>query len=249
MNSIEIRQDPAYSGEEQMRIDRESMEACQRGEIQSLIRFYQWERPTLSVGYHQSTDSIDLEELESNRVPWVRRPTGGAAVLHSDELTYAVVVYSEQRGLGPWVQEWVSRSICAGLCELGVNAQVDERGELLDTLPNRVSCFVRTSKWEVTAGGKKIVGSAQRVFEHTVLQHGSILLGDDHLRIPQFLRLSDDAARQSLKEKLAKKATSVTAETGQHPDIVHVRAIMEKSFSTHFVAQWALRIMTEPVVQ
>jgi lipoate-protein ligase A len=203
----------------------------------AFLRFYEWERPTMSLGFHQALDSLDLARMQAEGVPWVRRPTGGAAVLHSEELTYAVVVRAEIPGLGQQVQEWVSRAICAGLRELGVTSEVDERGELLGALPSRVSCFVRTSKWEVTAHGKKIVGSAQRVVENTVLQHGSILLGDDHLRIARFLRLSDDTARETLQAKLAQKATSVFAETGVAPEIGHVRALMETSFRTLFVPQ------------
>lgn len=245
---MEIRQDGAWSGALQMQIDRERMEAVEHGLAEPLIRFYEWEVPTLSIGFHQSTDSLDEARMNALGIPWVRRPTGGAAVLHSEELTYAVVVRSPQRGLGHWVQEWVSKAICAGLCELGVNATVDERGELLGALPNRVSCFVRTSKWEVTAGGKKIVGSAQRVFEQTVLQHGSILLGDDHLRIAQCLRLSDEPTRSSMQDKLALKATSVSAELGALPELVRVRAVMEHSFRDIFVPQWLAWQAASPAV-
>lgn len=232
---LELRQDPAESGARLMEIDRELMERCARGDIGPLVRFYEWDVPTLSLGYHQSLETIDETRLEQLRVPSVRRPTGGAAVLHSDELTYAIVIRGDAPGFGGLVQQFVSHSIAAGLRALGVDARVDERGEPLAALPNRASCFVRTSRWEVTARGRKIVGSAQRKWEHgAVLQHGSILLGDDHLRIVELLKVSDERMRAALRDRLAAKSTSAAAELGRPVDRARVREAMAAAFADAF---------------
>ncbi|MBI5059083.1 lipoate--protein ligase family protein [candidate division KSB1 bacterium] len=231
---LEIRQDPAESGLRLMEIDRELMEQCSRGAIGPLVRFYEWDCPTLSLGYHQSSDSIDEERRARWQVPCVRRPTGGAAVLHSEELTYAIVVRGDSPGFGGLVQQYVSQAIADGLRALGVDAQVDERGEPMAALPNRTSCFVRTSRWEVTARGRKIVGSAQRKWEGAILQHGSILLGDDHLRIVDLLRVSDERMRAALRERLAAKSTSAEAELGRPINRDDVRLALTESFRVTF---------------
>ncbi len=232
---LSIRQDPRLPGAEQMRMDRELLEAAAAGGGEILIRFYEWDVPTISLGYHQSDESLDMAALERARVPWVRRPTGGAAVLHSEELTYAVIVpEADFAGSTTQLQRAVAIAIRDGLQEIGVNAQVDAKGEPLSNLSNRVSCFVRTSRWEVTASGKKIVGSAQRKLESGLLQHGSILLGDDHLRISEFLRVSDEAARKRLRESLIAKATSARVELGRDVEIPKVRRAMESSFAQEF---------------
>jgi lipoate-protein ligase A len=218
-----------------MEEDQALLELAERGKFEPLVRFYQWEVPTISLGYHQSAEQLDMSRLSAASMPWVRRPTGGAAVLHSDELTYAIVLPNCD---GPKdasrVQELVSRAIAGGLRALGVAAEVDERGEPLSALPNRTSCFVRTSRWEVTVGGKKIVGSAQRKLSSAILQHGSILTGDDHLRITDFLQLKDDHSRELLRAKLESKATSISHELGYavHPN--DLREAMAASFVTVF---------------
>lgn len=218
-----------------MEEDQSLLERAERGELEPIVRFYQWEEPTVSLGFHQSADQLDAVRLKAARVPWVRRPTGGAAVLHSDELTYAIVLPDCN---GPRdaarVQELVSRAIADGLRALGVAAEVDGRGEPLTALPSRMSCFVRTSRWEVTVSGRKIVGSAQRKLSRAVLQHGSILTGSDHLRITEFLLLKDEHSRALLRTKLESKATCIADELGHAVAISDVREAMAQSFLTVF---------------
>jgi lipoate-protein ligase A len=233
--SLWVVQDVVKSGRVLMEEDLAFLEQAERGEIGPLVRFYEWNVPTVSLGFHQNAEQLDTERLNAAGVPWVRRPTGGAAVLHSEELTYAIVMPNCD---GPKdaarVQELVSRAIAGGLRMIGVEAEVDERGEPLTALPNRASCFVRTSRWEVTVRGKKIVGSAQRKLSHAILQHGSILTGDDHLRITEFLQMKDENSRQSLRAKLESKATSIRAELGHAVEIPMLRNAMARSFETVF---------------
>jgi lipoyl(octanoyl) transferase len=232
---LRVVQDPAKCGQVLMDEDLALLEQAERGELGPLVRFYQWHVPTISLGFHQSAEQLDLFRLQAAHVPWVRRPTGGAAVLHSEELTYAIVLPD---CTGPkdaaQVQELVSRAIAGGLRALGIAADVDERGEPLSALPNRTSCFVRTSRWEVTVKGRKIVGSAQRKLSRAILQHGSILTGNDHLRITEFLRMTDEASRESLRLKLEKKATCIAAEVGHVVDMAALREAMAQSFLSVF---------------
>jgi lipoate-protein ligase A len=215
--------------------DKALLEKAERDELEATLRFYEWSEPTVSLGFHQPEQVLDGERLRTARVPWVRRPTGGAAVLHSEELTYAIVIPGvADAAAAVRVQELVSRAIALGLREVGVDAEAASRGEPLTALPNRSSCFVRTSRWEVTARGRKIVGSAQRLLTRALLQHGSILTGDDHLRIADFLRTSSESERETLRRRLAEKATSVSGELGHAIPMETLRAALAASFRQVF---------------
>lgn len=233
---LPVRHDGPLPGQFLMDRDLAELEAASRGEFGPSLSLYQWEVPTLSLGYHQETDKIDLVKLNENHVPLVRRPTGGAAVLHSEELTYSIVIPdAEDLRSGALLLEFVGRALTEGLRAVGVDAELDERGESLSPLPNRTSCFVRTSRWEVTAKGKKIVGSAQRRLGGALLQHGSILVGEDHLRIVDFLTVSREEDRGLLRQRLAEKATCVGNEVGSGDHIPAMRIALEQSFQRAYV--------------
>jgi lipoyl(octanoyl) transferase len=237
---LAIVQDGAKPGAILMQEDFELLMRVENGDDHSFLRFYEWDKPTLSLGFHQSESTIDESALHAADVPWVRRPTGGAAVLHSEELTYAIVQPMTETADAHHVQEIISHALAEGLRAIGVNAHVDARGDVLTALPNRTSCFVRTSRWEVTAGGRKIVGSAQRKLTRAILQHGSILTGDDHLRIADFLVLPDEAARTELWSKLRNKSTSIGAELGHPVAMQDLRQAMEQSFRAAFESMSSL---------
>jgi len=76
-----------------MATDRALLESCNAGETGAVLRLYGWARPTLTLGYAQKPDrEIDRERCRNRGIPVVRRPTGGRAILHCHELTYALVV-------------------------------------------------------------------------------------------------------------------------------------------------------------
>ncbi|MDD5089038.1 MAG: hypothetical protein PHI18_09630 [bacterium] len=232
---LTIRQDVAQPGWLLMKQDRDLLEAAERTDARRILRFYEWSEPTLSLGYHQSPDVLDRERLAQDHIPSVQRPTGGAAVLHSQELTYAIVIpVGEGFEAAATLLEGVSRAIAGALRTLGVAADVSPRGDPLTALKNRTSCFLRTSRWEVTVGGKKIVGSAQRRLTRAVLQHGSILTGDDHLRIVDYLKLPDEAARHLLRDRLKQHSTSLSAELGSPVDFTRLRQHLAQSFREVF---------------
>jgi lipoate-protein ligase A len=236
--TLRVLQDPPRAGSVLMAEDAALLEQAERGELDATLRFYEWSEPTVSLGFHQPEHVLDAERLRAARTQWVRRPTGGAAVLHSEELTYAIVIPNvADAAASARVQELVSRAIALGLRAVGVEADVDARGEPVTALPNRISCFVRTSRWEVTVGGRKIVGSAQRRLTRALLQHGSILTGDDHLRIADFLRMPNEAEREALRRRLAEKATSVAAELGHTIPMETLRAALTASFSCVFAVE------------
>jgi lipoate-protein ligase A len=189
--------DPPQSGVENMAVDEailRTMEAYveEGAERMPTIRLYSWLEPTVSIGYRQDAGPfINLVSADGWRVPFVRRITGGRAVLHESEITYSLVCPASHPLFSRGIEEAyrvVSVAIAGALNESGVLASF-ERGSLKRARGadgDKDACFLTTSRYEVVAGSnksdgglKKIAGSSQRRFKGAFLQHGSILLEVD----------------------------------------------------------------------
>ncbi len=200
-----------------MAVDEAILEACGRGESLPTLRLYAWEPACLSLGYAQPVSDVDLERLQANGWDLVRRPTGGRAVLHVDELTYAVIGPPDEPRLAGSVLESYNRLAAAlvdALRLLSLPVQVEEHAAAPSRNPNPV-CFEMPSTYEITVGGKKLVGSAQARRREGVLQHGSLPLVGDLARILQVLVYPDEAARQNAAVQLLKRATTVESALGR----------------------------------
>jgi len=161
-----------------MALDEALLETVGEGGI---VRFYSWEPPALSLGYFQSARLFDLADLRARGIPVVRRPTGGGAIYHYRELTFAVIVGpSALNTAGSTIErryERIHGAVSAALREFGVESAM--RGGELDApfSPSRHKlCFDRTIGCDIVTGGRKLVGSAQRKTPRGFLQHGSIPL-------------------------------------------------------------------------
>lgn len=151
------------------------------------LRFYRWDRPTLSLGYFQpATDRRDFPAL-----PWLRRATGGHAILHGDgDLTYSLALPAGvplPDGETVWTCA-VHRRIRAALKRWEVTSQIVVCGEEQTLGP--VLCFERHTAGDVVANGVKVVGSAQRKRRGAILQHGTIRLAASAL-LPQLPGLKE----------------------------------------------------------
>jgi lipoate-protein ligase A len=138
------------------------------------LRFYEWSEPTLSLGYFQPVSKRDSDQ-RLIRLPLVRRPTGGDALVHHFELTYALALPADGEWYGetPWSLR-MHHIIAAALRGLGV--QSEPCNQCLPTPFTGVLCFKHQAPGDVLIGPSKIVGSAQRRRRGAVLQHGAILL-------------------------------------------------------------------------
>ncbi len=148
------------------------------------LRFYRWERPSVSLGYFQrTTREIDLDALAHKQFSLVRRMTGGRAVLHDRELTYSIMVPGDHELAQASVVEsyrMVSQGLQEGFQQLGLQAQVvslaDESMRDKFRSLGSAACFDSPSWYELVVEGKKIAGSAQVRAHGGLLQHGSLLL-------------------------------------------------------------------------
>ena len=169
------------------------------GTLRPTLRLYGWEEPTLSIGYLQRTS-----DFEAAALPLVRRITGGRAVLHHREVTYAVVAGAKSGPLAGGISaayEAVSRALVEALRGLGVDARW-ARPQRGGTVVPR-ACFHAPNRFEVLARGRKIAGSAQRRSGAVFLQHGSILVS-----------MERDLNERVFGAALLEKMTSVEDETG-----------------------------------
>lgn len=149
-----------------------------------VLRFYTWDRATLSIGHFQKADSIPLEKLQALNIFPVCRITGGAAVLHQNDLTYSVAGSIEgfmPRGIIASCQ-YICKGILEGLRSLDIQA---EFGEDRASRHRPASCFSVFAPTDIIYQGRKLVGSAQHRKGQALLQHGSIVLRDNSRLLEQ----------------------------------------------------------------
>lgn len=154
-----------------------------------VLRLYSWTGPALSLGVHQRVNDELVARCAERGVDVVRRPTGGTAVLHGDDLTYSVVAPSRGRGVLE-AYSWVAEGLIAGLALLGIPAEVGGGNgpEGMPALDARSACFATTAGADLKVGGSKICGSAQVRRSGWFLQHGSIPMGDNRPMTADLLR-------------------------------------------------------------
>ncbi len=169
-----IRQLPfaVADGATNMACDEVMLESAAEHGLAS-FRFYGWSVPTLSLGYFQPHDSTSHTALQA--LPWVRRSTGGAGIVHHHELTYsfALPATPQWRTADAWVCRF-HRLVRSFLAENGIDSRLVVCGE--ERKLGDVLCFLHETPGDLVAAGSKVAGSAQRKLRGALLQHGSLLL-------------------------------------------------------------------------
>jgi lipoate-protein ligase A len=174
-------------GVENMAVDEALLDRA-RASGECVIRIYEWTRPTLSFGRNQTARGhYDLARARDLGVDFVRRQTGGRAVLHHRELTYSVTAPANLLGSLRESYARVNRLLVAALRRLGVAASVAGRVGR-PPAPGVAPCFDTPGEGELVLGDRKLVGSAQWRDERALLQHGSILVDDDQGLASRLLR-------------------------------------------------------------
>lgn len=202
--------EPAWN----MAVDEAILLGVLAGTSRPTVRFYDWAPPTVSLGYHQEADKeVDPALVRAQGWALVRRPTGGRAVLHRNEVTYAVIAPTTGRLAGGVNESYaaISEALAAGLQKLGVAAEL-QRGSLSAASQREPAnpCFASTSRYELSVHGRKISGSAQVRREGALLQHGSILLKHDQSAMALLLPGFDDEKRVKVAAYLARKTICIS---------------------------------------
>lgn len=202
----------ANTGKYNMEFDINLAHDCKEDE--AFLRLYTWEPYCISLGANQNINEINLGLAEKDNIDCVHRPTGGRAILHAEEITYSVVLPYSSTYSAKDIYTNISLALLEGLKLYNPILAKAELEGLQPDFPNLLKspsgmlCFASTAKSEIKYNGKKLIGSAQRKMEKIVLQHGSILCGTFHRKLPSYL-ICDDTTKQQLEKELAEKTIEI----------------------------------------
>jgi lipoyl(octanoyl) transferase len=234
------------TGAKNMKYDEHLAQSLQTADEPFVVRVYGWKPPAISLGWHQNKEEIDFEKCLREGIDVVRRPTGGRGILHSDEVTYSVTMVASQKSVLS-VYQHISEALVRGLRELGADVALEKSQPHFPSLyrtPSAVACFASVARYEIHIGGRKLVGSAQRRFaradgQEVVLQHGSILLGGDHLRMIDFLSGVTDDQRDQLTLELRQNTVDLSSALGRTVRFEEVVPILQWGFEKTWGIQFS----------
>ncbi len=194
----------------------------------TFLRFYQWERPTASLGYSQDADKVvDAAYCAAHGIGLVRRMTGGKLVLHDREVTYSVA----SADAGAFTETLrdsyrsISQALIRGLSGLGLRAGLagsSPPAYVKGTMP----CFAFAARDEIEIDGRKIVGSAQKRTGPLFLQHGSIPLEKDWALLAAVSRPGESEGGPGM--------TSLSEALGRPVDFDAAVGPLVQGFADHF---------------
>lgn len=206
---------------------------------EAVLRFYQWSPYCISLGANQNVNSINIDKAKLDKLDVVKRPTGGRAILHAEELTYSVI----HPLIKPVSPKNLYRDINLALKKgLSIYNNIFSGIELESNQPHFPSfykeeksslCFAVSAKSELNFGGKKLVGSAQRRMGEFILQHGSVLCGDYHKKIVDYLNVHEEEFA-ALKSELENTTTEIKSVTGENVNYHGLIEALRKGFEEHF---------------
>ncbi|MEP0859931.1 MAG: lipoate--protein ligase family protein [Ignavibacterium sp.] len=206
-----------------------------------ILRLYRWKPYCISLGANQKLDEVNYTKAYGDNIDVVKRPTGGRAILHSEELTYSVVFPLELIYSAKEIYNEINIALREGLIfydsslselELEHN-QVDFKNFYKED--KSAICFAVSAKSEINFRNKKLVGSAQRKIGKVVLQHGSILCGDFHLKITDYLNV-DDERKSQIKNEIAETTIDLRSILKQQINYEYLSECLIKGFKKHFNA-------------
>lgn len=223
---------PPAQGAWNMAVDEAILEAVGAGDSPPTLRLYAWDPPCLSLGVAQPFTDVNISALRVRGWEVVRRPTGGRAILHTDELTYALIAAQDNPlTCGSILESYrrISLALLQGIIRLGLDARADREYEQNDGSSPKPVCFESPSNYEITVCGKKLVGSAQARRYGGVLQHGSLPLTGDLTRILLTLNdVADPAGEDAVR--LLERAATVEQLRGSLPTWEEAAAAWQAGF-------------------
>jgi len=205
----------------------------------NILRLYRWNPYCISLGANQDISGINTRKAESDGIDIVKRPTGGRAILHSEELTYSVVMPLTE-GISPrLIYQEINLALIEGLKIYDPSlAALELEGiqpDLLSFYKDNLSvaCFGVPAKSEIKYSGRKIVGSAQRKIGNILLQHGSIMCGNFHINLADYFNLDDDET-SSIKEELKNRTTELESILNYKTDYTSLAESVAEGFEKFY---------------
>lgn len=230
-----------HDGITNMAIDEAILEAHLKGLVPPTLRLYGFQPAAITIGYNQKLPEYVERRAADHGIDIARRPTGGRAVLHLNDLTYSFVGTStnssELHVQDPFLQNTILgayKQICHGL-ELGLKClglEV-ESGELSVPYKHLHDCFLATTGSDLHYKGKKLIGSAQLRRKWAVLQHGSLLLNQPQSIMPELL------AEENSPEDNIERHANLFDILGKELDMMTLQQAFQKGFENAFTAKFS----------
>jgi len=239
---------PPANGAWNMAVDEAILESVYSGDSLPTLRLYAWQPGCLSLGHAQPFEEVNQAILQQNGWDVVRRPTGGRAILHIDELTYSVTSsLSEPRVKGGVLESYLrlSKALLEALTLLGLTPESKEDASSHHSKHPNPVCFEVPSNYEITVNCKKLIGSAQARRKEGLLQHGALPLYGDLARIITVLNFPDPNSQAMAKERLLAHATTVENELGQKITWDQASSAFQESFESTLNLDFHLEQLTE----
>jgi lipoyl(octanoyl) transferase len=224
------------SGKFNMEYDMQLAKNCKPEE--AVLRLYRWRPYCISLGANQNIDSINIKKTEEDNIDVVKRPTGGRAILHAEELTYSVVMPINRDSSARNIYAEINKALSEGL---SLYSDKLASVELESSQPDfrkfyreeqSAACFAVPAKSELKFDGRKLVGSAQRKLGNVILQHGSILCGEFHKKIVNYLVVDEENYNKIML--LLDHTADLYSITGQEVNYDLLMQSIADGFEAHF---------------
>lgn len=222
-----------HSASVNMALDESLLNWHSEGKIPPTLRFYGWSKPSLSVGHFQNAErAIDFPNVQKHGCEFVRRLTGGSAVLHDDELTYSIVVSENKEYIPNTIRSayyLLSKGILKGYKNLGIQADyaIQEKSNGRTDV-----CFEKPAFYEMVVDGKKISGNAQTRKRGVLLQHGSIPMSMNKEMLFDLFKFPTETVKKAKRNAFSEKAITINEITKKQHTYDDLKNSFLKGFQT-----------------
>ncbi|MBA3944454.1 MAG: lipoate--protein ligase family protein, partial [Herpetosiphonaceae bacterium] len=211
-----------------MAVDQAMLELYPQQQL-STLRLYSWAPACVSLGIAQRWSDVQAERCAERGIEVVRRPTGGRAILHDYEVTYSLVTrQADPLIAAPTIvaaYAQISAALVTGLQRLGIGAELAARPVAYTT--KSAACFDLAADYEITVGGRKLVGSAQARKQGVVLQQGTLLLHADVEALAAVLHVPEHVTAEYLGQRLV----ALDEVLGREPAVEEVETALVAGFA------------------
>lgn len=225
-------QSGSYDAATNMAVDEALLYAYKEKASQPVLRIYGWQKASFSFGCSQNPETLfHLDACEKEKIPLVRRPTGGGIIYHDDELTYSIILSQSDLPCASGVKEtlkFITSFLIHAYQKIGVRACFAEVLYQQAKRPRGIAdfCFSRKEQYDLTITGKKIGGNAQKRKKQLILQHGVIPFSFDKKRISRFLKNPRSLENLNI--------TSLHEMTNSKISFAELSDILKNAFCEHF---------------
>jgi lipoate-protein ligase A len=219
-----------------------------------ILRVYRWKPYCISLGANQDYNSVDTKKTKLDGLDIVKRPTGGRAILHAEELTYSVVIPITNDNSPKQTYHDINIALKNGLVKYN---SLFENIELEHAQPHFPSfykeskstlCFAVSARNELNYHGKKVVGSAQRKIGNVILQHGSMLCGTYHKKIVDYLNLQSEKLEE-IKTEIEDSTTELETILKEKINYKRLAESIKSGFEEYFKVSFEDKKVKELVSQ